>query len=240
MMRTTGQHLWLTLILVSSANGENAASNVQPEIESLYTVIGVFHHSDVNRLAAAVVYHRKGQAGQQLYWVGDLIDGGLAKLVRVENNGAYFRYYGDYYFISVDRYFTTVSQSAPRSPSSPSSHISSRDVESETDERTNLHRAVTHLRRLAGIGGGVAKMATEGMQMEKVIPGSLLHSAGLRDGDLVQTYNGQKIGKGLQVSTLIRALKLKGQTGKLGILRNGISMDLEVRDLKVPKVLGGK
>ncbi|MDP6353766.1 MAG: hypothetical protein QF473_01600 [Planctomycetota bacterium] len=227
------------LVYATGVGAQNTSTETdRPRLETLYRVDGVFHHSNPRISSAVVIYHLK-ERKQHLYWVGDLLDGGLARLTRAEADGAYVYYYGDYYFMPVMRYSDATAPSIVRRSSRSRGEIA--DIQhSGRNDSSRLHSAIGRLKGLAGLRGNAIQKEAEGLRVGDLKPDSMLYRAGLRNGDLIQTYNSKKIRVDLKVTTLVRAMKLKGHGLKLGILRDGRSVELDVKKVSLPKVLDKK
>ena len=85
----------------------------------------------------------------------------------------------------------------------------------------------THSGAYLGVSG-VVKPGTVGMEVTEVYPGDPADRAGLKEGDVLLTFQSKKVTSMQELVEMVGE-ELPGKSVKLGIIRDGETIDLQLR-----------
>jgi len=219
-------------LTAEAADGPREEKRRLARLEDLYRVTGIFHDESDQGLSAVVLVRARSPHAQRLYWVGDVLDGGVAKLVRVDPMQVYFEYLGRVVPLTLQRYEGAAGPSASdkgRSGVNVSGVAGSSSEPKDGDLRKPFLGTLNRLKSLVAVPQGRPRVGAQGFRVEGIKPGSLLSRLGLQDGDVVKMLNRSVVRRDLEVADLARALQLARGKAMLTVERDGKEITIDVR-----------
>lgn len=222
----------------SSANAERAVEKTfAPPLGEIYRVAGIFFDDSDPALSAVVLIPRQVSGRQKLYWIGDAVGGGMAKVTHIESDRAHFLYRGKSVVLELE-----ISRSGggdagaaggPAAPSAGGALFGSAPA-AEDDPAQPLIRSINRLKNV--MDKKLGKMEAEGRsgyRVSQVEPNSILAKMGLQEDDILVQFNGAAVRESIGVADLMKAVTLTQGKITLGVRRGDKDITLDVDKSKV-------